>query len=465
MVKYDVIILGAGPAGLFSAHRLLGYGLSIAVIDRGKKVRERVCSEAKLGVCTNCKFCDLMYGVGGAGLFSDGKLNLNPRVGGHFIEFAGTEKNAWEKIEYIDKVFLDHGVPKEVEPDKSRETEALVKKCATHGIKFIPLKQRHIGSDRLPKIIESIFNYLQEKGVKFYLKTEVKAIDVKKTKPEFKGVFLQNGAKLNANYIVLAPGRSGSRWLAEESKRIGIKIKYNPIDIGVRVEVPAVVMKDITNINWDPKFHMRSKTYDDFLRTFCTCPQGFVVEERYEKFVCVNGHSMFDKKSENTNFAFLTKISLTEPVEDTLKYGSSIAKLATTIGGGRALLQRLADLRRGQRSTESRLARTYIKPTLKSVTPGDISMALPQRIVTNILEGLDLLDKVVPGVASDSTLLYAPEVKFHAMRVLTKSSLESSINKIFVAGDGAGVSRGIVGAAFTGVVAAESILKDCGFLT
>jgi hypothetical protein len=233
----------------------------------------------------------------------------------------------------------------------------------------------------------------------------------------------------------------------------------------VRVEVPAVVYEDLVEINWDPKFRMHTPSYDDMVRTFCTCPYGFVIKDTYSDVVGVNGHSMMEERSENTNFAFLVRINLTEPVENTTAYGLSIAHLANTIGGGKPLLQRLGDLRRGRRSTWSRINRSYVKPTLRDVTPGDISMALPHRIVTDILEGLEMLDRVVEGVASDSTLIYAPEIKFSAMRVKVGENFETDVKGLYTIGDGAGMSRSLVTAGCTGILAAEGIKKHLGLLS
>jgi uncharacterized FAD-dependent dehydrogenase len=239
----------------------------------------------------------------------------------------------------------------------------------------------------------------------------------------------------------------------------GIEARYGGIDIGVRVEVPAIVMEPVTRINRDPKFHIQSRRYDDFVRTFCTNRRGFVVKEEYEDFIATNGHSMTNVESENTNFAFLVHIELTEPIENTTKYARSIAKLATTIGGGKPVLQRMGDLRRGRRSTKERIAKYLVVNTLKDVTPGDISMALPHRIVMDIIEGLETLNEIIPGVTSDSTLLYAPEVKFYAMHLKVNRQMETSVKNLFAAGDGAGLSRDIVNAAATGIMAAKGIIK------
>jgi hypothetical protein len=272
-------------------------------------------------------------------------------------------------------------------------------------------------------------------------------------------ILLEGGDRIKCKYIIAAPGRSGADWLSKEARRLGIPTKYEPVDVGVRVEVPSVIMTPVVKVNRDPKFHIRTETYDDFVRTFCVNHEGFVVQEVYDDFIGVNGHSLTSIKSPNTNFALLVRVELTEPLEDTCLYGKTIAVQITTLGGGKPILQRLEDLMRGRRSTWSRIRRGNVQPTLQNVTPGDIAMAMPHRIVTDIVEGLEKLDKVIPGVASTSTLLYAPEIKFPANRIIVNRNLETPIENIFVAGDGAGLSRGIVIAAATGIIAARGILK------
>ena len=319
-----------------------------------------------------------------------------------------------------------------------------------------------MGSDRTPPIINSIKEELEDKGVLFMLETEVLDIIVD---DRVEGAKLKNKEGdfvVKCKYLIAAPGRIGAKWLSDQTEKLEIPVKHNPVDIGVRVELPQIVMDYVTNINWDPKFHIITKTYDDFVRTFCVCNRGFVVEEVYDEFMGVNGHSMRDKVSENTNFAFLVRVELTEPVENTSDYAFSIATIANTLGGGKPLLQRLGDLRKGRRSTWRRLERSNVVPTFTCVTPGDIAMALPHRVVVDIIEGLEALDKVMPGVASDSTLLYAPEIKLYAMRLEMDRNMKTRIDGLYAAGDGAGVSRGIVGAAATGIIAARDILDKNG---
>jgi len=459
-LDYDVIIIGAGPAGMFGAYELAYRGngkLSVLVIDQGHDVKNRKCPVQNYKTCTKCPVCSIMSGVGGAGTLSSGLLNLRPDIGGDLIEFTGDEKGAWDLVNYVDSIFLKYGAPKDVYRGDVDEAIELQRRSASCGIKFLPITQRHMGSDGAPKVIDNFKADLEKMGIKFMLDARVE--DVKAGK-----VILENGTTLNARYILLAPGRVGANWAAGVARRLSIPAKHEPIDIGVRVEVPAFVMAPIIAVNRDPKFHIYTDTYDDFVRTFCVNHQGFVVKEVYDKFVGVNGHSMTETTSDNSNFAFLVRVVLTEPVEDTTAYGRSVVQQATILGGGEPIIQRLGDLRMGRRSTWTRISHSQIKPTLRSATPGDIAMAMPHRIVADIIEGLEKLDEIIPGVASSSTLLYAPEIKFSANKFEVNNDLETPIENLFVAGDGVGLSRGIVGAAANGVIAGRGILKKAGLL-
>ncbi len=381
---------------------------------------------------------------------SSGILNLRYDIGGDLSELTKSVSKAEKLVKEVDDIFVEHGAPKEIHGEESEEVEALTRRAAAAGVRFIPILQRHIGSEYLPDIINSIRNKLEKQGVKFMLNSKVEQIG--------KGEVTVKGKRIHTKCILAATGRVGADWFAEQARNLGVNLTHGPIDVGVRVEVPAVVYEPVVKVNRDPKFHIRTKTFDDFVRTFCTNAMGWVMEERYDDHVGVNGQSLRAKKSQNTNFALLVHIGLTLPVTNTTAYGQSLAYLATTIGGGRPLLQRLGDLRGGRRSTWERVGRGHVKPTLRSVTPGDISMAMPGRIVTDIIEGLECLDKVSPGVAEDSTLLYAPEVKLYAMQIHVDENMETNVPNLFVAGDGAGLSRGIVAAAATGLLAARGII-------
>lgn len=444
---------------MFAADELAGR-IDTLIIDQGREIEKRECKMKRRGICTHCDPCDIMCGVGGAGTYSDGTLNLRPDVGGDLAEQTGDPEYAWELVDHVDKVFVRYGAPSHMYIPKGEEVELLKRRAAAVGARFIEITQRHMGSDNAPKVIGNFEKDLKDRGIEFLMNTKVEDLIIEDN--ACVGVVLKDGTNIRSRFTIIAPGRVGATWIDEVVRKHKIGAKYAPIDVGVRVEVPAIVMDPITKINRDPKFHIQTKTYDDFVRTFCTNEHGFVVKEEYDGFIATNGHSLSNLESENTNFAFLVRVELTEPIENTVRYGRSIAKLATTIGGGKPVLQRLGDLRRGRRSTEARLMKNTVVNTLKDVTPGDISMALPHRIVTDIREGLEVLNEIIPGVASDSTLLYAPEVKFYSMQVLVDKNMESSVKNLFAAGDGAGLSRDIVNAAATGVIAARGILKKAG---
>ncbi|MEA2075775.1 MAG: NAD(P)/FAD-dependent oxidoreductase [Euryarchaeota archaeon] len=466
---YDLIIVGAGPAGLFAAHELKSAGREgqkkrVLVIEKGKDVEERHCFIEEVGYCQHCKECNIMCGVGGAGTWSDGTLNLRPDIGGDLAEFCD-HATAWQLVEEVDRVFLKHGMPDELYNGTDEDIEKLKRRAASVGASFIEINQRHIGSDKTKAVIKAFKDDLVEHGIEFMLNTSVVDLlieDGEKGTKVCTGVITDTGDTIKGGCTLLAPGRIGATWVDEMIKKHEIDAEYEDIDVGVRVEVPAITMNPVTRINRDPKFHIRTKRYDDFTRTFCTNEHGFVVKEEYDDFIGVNGHSMKAKKSENTNFAFLVRVGLTKPVENTTRYGRSIAKLATTIGGGKPILQRMGDLRRGRRSSWGSIKRNLVRNTLTDVTPGDISMALPHRITMDIIEGLEKLNEIIPGVASDSTLLYAPEIKFYAMRTKVDRNMETTVKNLFAAGDGTGLSRDIVNAAATGILAARGMLKTCG---
>ncbi|MDM7913566.1 MAG: NAD(P)/FAD-dependent oxidoreductase [Methanotrichaceae archaeon] len=452
----DAIIIGAGPAGLFAALELSKLGSEVLVVDKGSDIPERICPMKKKDQCLHCVPCHIMCGVGGAGTYSDGLLNLHPAIGGDLEALAG--KEAWKLVEQVDSVFLKYGAPTKTQEPSQEDAEMLGHKAASAGARFIPIRQRHMGSDRTPQIIAAFKEDLVRKGVSFMLNSCV--VDLILEGSSCKGVRLADGTVLEAKKVLLALGRIGAPLIDRLVDRYGIKARYGPLDVGVRVEVPSIIMDPVTRINRDPKFYIITSRYDDFVRTFCTNPGGFVVKEEYPEFIATNGHSLLGEQSENTNFAFLVRLELTEPVENTTAYGMSIAKLVTTIGGKRPVIQRLGDLHRGRRSTEKRLDRNPVRNTLKDVTPGDISMALPHRIVMDIIEGLEILNEIIPGVNADSTLLYAPEIKFYAREIRVDDKMQTSISGLYAAGDGAGLSRGIVTAAATGILAGRGMARD-----
>ncbi len=455
--KYDAVIVGAGPAGMFAARELARNKLKTLIIDRGKDTNERRCEMEYAGVCHKCDPCNVLCGVGGAGTFSDGTLNLRPDVGGNLRDYTRDDDAAWALVDEVDKAFIHYGVRNELAGSSDADVQQLKMRAASVGVSFVDIRQRHIGSDFTQKVVSNFKQDLEKAGVEFLLEAKVRNIRLKDG--VCCGVLLENGRRVSADNVLLAPGRVGANWMNKLVDLNKIKARYAPIDVGVRIEVPSIVMEWVTRINRDPKFYIRTSRHDDSVRTFCANRHGFVVEERYDDIVGVNGHSFRDKDSPNTNFALLVTINLTEPLENTTIYGECIGRLAYTLGGGKPIVQRMGDLRRGQRSTAQRIARNSVHNTLRDVTPGDIGMALPQRIVADLLESLETLDRIIPGVASDSTLLYAPEIKFYSMKIQVSPRLETSIPHLFAAGDGTGLSRDIVNASATGILAGRGMLK------
>ncbi len=439
-MKYDVAVIGAGPAGLFAALEFADSDLSVVVLDKGLAPKERE---------------SITCGVGGAGTFSDGKLNLTTKIGGApaDIGFPTGELNAL--IAHVDEVFTRYGAPEQYSGEDAEALMGLKKAASEAGIEFIAGRQRHIGTGRIREVIDALYQDLRARGVVFMLDCPVQAI----TMNDHGFVVAHEKGQLEASRVVAAPGRVGAYWLREVSRSLGVGPDFGPLDVGVRVEFPAELYTHVERVMYDAKLRVRTRTYDDVVRTFCTNPRGFVVREDYDEFSLVNGHAENNHKTENTNFALLVHIELTDPVEDTTEYGRAIAKLATTIGGGKPILQRLKDLETGRRSTPERISRVPIHPTLAAHTPGDLSMALPHRVVVDVLEAIQRLDRIMPGLASDGTLVYAPEIKFYDTRYRLKRGMETEVPGFHVAGDASGHSRGIVFAAVTGVLAAREILR------
>ena len=452
---FDVIIVGGGPAGLFAAHWLSEHSsLRVLLIDKGKPPLKRHCPIGDRG-CVHCRPCNILCGVGGAGLFSDGKLNFIHKLGKtDLTQFLGLAE-ACQLIDETEAIFNRYGMDGQVFPTDMDAARTIRKEARKHGIDLLLIRQKHLGSANLPRHIEAMARDLEARGVLFPQSENVR--DLLVDHGRVTGVVTDRDTYA-AESVILAPGRVGAEWMGAIAGRNGIGLSQRGIEVGVRVEVHNEIMQDLCQIIYDPTFFIRTARYDDQTRTFCTNFGGFVALENYQDFVCVNGHALMDRKSANTNFAFLSKVILTDPVEDNQAYGESIGKLATLIGGGRPILQRYGDLRRGRRSTWNRIRNSYIEPTLTNVVCGDIAMALPERILTNLVDGLERLNLVLPGVANDETLLYAPEIKFFATQVETDNHLETAVRGLFVAGDGPGVAGNIVSAAATGLIAARAIV-------
>lgn len=455
--EYDVIIVGAGPAGLFAAWYFCEHSdLRVLVIEKGKAPERRKCPLNEKHQCQRCKPCHILCGVGGAGLFSDGKLNYIHKLGKTDLTQFMDEAAAVKLIEETELIFNGFGMDGPVYPTDMEAALNIRKTAKRHGIDLLIIRQKHLGSDRLPGHISRMAEAIRSRGGVIHTSEEVREINV--AQGRVTGV-TSNRRSYRTSNVILAPGRAGADWMGRLAANFNLNVRQRGIEVGVRVEVHNDIMQDLCAIIYDPTFFIQTTKYDDQTRTFCTNQGGYVALENYSRFVCVNGHAFQDKKSQNTNFAFLSKVVLTEPVTDNQAYGESIGQLATLIGGGKPILQRFGDLKRGRRSTWHRINKGYIRPTLTNVVCGDIAMALPERILTNLMEGLEKLNRVVPGVSNDETLLYAPEIKFFATQVDTDSHLETAVRGMFVAGDGPGVAGNIVSASATGLIPAKAILS------
>ena len=462
-MKYDVVIVGAGPAGLFSAYELITKNkkLKIALLDKGSCVKNRVCPMNKLGVpCKNCNPCAILAGYGGAGTFSDGKLNFIPRLGKSDLTKYMSESDAYKLIDETEEIFNKFHMDAEVYPSNLDEANEIKKKVAIAGAKLLLIKQKHLGSDHLPEYIDGICDYLIENGVELIDRADV--TDIKTEKEDKHFVTYVTGKKsttLETKNVIVAPGRTGAKWVQELADKYNIPYLSQSIEIGVRVEVRKEILESITNVIYDPTIFIKTETYGDEIRTFCTNPGGFVAKENYYGYICVNGHALKDIKSNNSNFAFISKVNLTEPVTNTRLYGESIAKIANVLGDGKPIVQSLKDLKSGRRSEWHRINKGFIEPTLKDCVAGDLALVMPHRIITNILEGLETLDKIIPGVNNDDTLLYGPEIKFFSNEIETNNKFKLEKANVYFIGDGAGKAGNIVTAAATGLVAARDILE------
>jgi uncharacterized protein len=442
--SYSVIVIGAGPAGLFASLELATAGIKdVLVIDKGPSLDDRTPK-------------DTMCGVGGSGTYSDGKLHFSLALSQEKLLDFLSPPDTISLLNRVESDFLSLGVTAPATPTNQDEVRELIKECQRYNVKLYNRRCRHVGSDALPQVIKQMVNKITSFGVKFKTQTNVKKIT------QTKGYFIidTDNGQYKSTKLLIAPGRVGTKWLQDRAREIGITYEYQKVEVGVRFEFPATVMEDHSRIMYENIYSLQTPTFDDTMRTLCPCPNGYVAVENYGDYVCVNGHSNSGNESPNSNFALVQEIRLTEPVENTTDYAISIAKLATTIGGGKPIIQRLSDLQRHRRSNSSRITKSALIPTLSNCTPGDISMVLPYRLVTNIFESLIILDQILPGINAGSNFLYAPEIKLRGSRIRTNKQLETEIPGLFVAGDGAGVSGNIVGAAATGIIAAQGILNS-----
>lgn len=453
---YDVIIIGAGPGGIFSAYELLQKksDLKIAVFDAGHSLEQRHCpiDGDKVKSCIKCKTCAIMNGFGGAGAFSDGKYNITNDFGGTLYEYIG-RKQAFDLMEYVDHINMTHGG----EGTKMYSTAGtnLKKICLQNKLKLLDASVRHLGTDINYVVLENLYNEMKD-HMDFFFDTPIEKIEI-----------LEDGYRVYAKdesydckKCVISVGRSGSKWMETVCDDLDIPTKSNRVDIGVRVELPAVIFSHLTDELYESKIVYRTEKFEDNVRTFCMNPYGIVVNENTNGIVTVNGHSYesADLRTENTNFALLVAKHFSEPFKDSNGYGESIARLSNMLGGG-VIVQRFGDLVRGRRSNTKRIEEGLVTPTL-AATPGDLSLVLPKRILDGIIEMIYALDKIAPGTANDDTLLYGVEVKFYNMEVEIDEHLQSKYDGLYIIGDGSGVTHSLSHASASGVYVARHIVEN-----
>lgn len=464
---YDVLVVGAGPAGIFTALELdrLAPEMRVLVVDSGSAIADRRCPARTGNGCVHCKTCSIMNGWAGAGAFSDGKLSLCTDVGGNLVSYMAPEK-AQELIRYCDEIYLKFGAPDKVFGQNTRAADQIAYEARRNNIQLIRCPVRHMGTEYSYQVLKAMYDYLAGRPqFAFWPHTTAEHILVEDGRAAGVQLRLADGTEqhVQAGRIVVAPGRGGAAWLSRIAKEIGLACANNEVDIGVRVEVPNSVMDHLTKNLYEAKLVYYSDTFENKVRTFCMNPGGIVSEEHYDGpdggLAVVNGHSYAedDRHSENTNFAMLVSTRFTEPFRQPIEYGRSIAKLGNMLTGGGIMVQRLGDLLLGRRSDESRMLRSTTVPTLSTAVPGDLSFVLPHRHLTSIVEALQAFDKIAPGLYSKNTLLYGVEVKFYSSKMDVQPDFATAIPGLYAIGDGAGITRGLMQASATGVVVARSI--------
>lgn len=459
--QFDVIIIGAGPSGIFCAYELIRQKphMKILMVEKGRPIEKRTCPKRTTKICVGCKPCSITTGFAGAGAFSDGKLSLSPDVGGHLPDILGYDKAA-ELIKESDDIYLKFGADTNVYGiDRQKEIQEIRRKAINANLKLIECPIRHLGTEEGYKIYTRLQDHLLTQGVRMEFNTMVKDIII--DRGQAKAVVTDQGDTYYAPEIVAAIGREGSDWFSHICKNHGIETEVGTVDIGVRVEVRDEVMEFLNKNLYEAKLVYYTPTFDDKVRTFCTNPSGEVATEYYENgLAVVNGHAYKSKeyKTNNTNFALLVSKNFTKPFKTPIEYGKYIARLSNMLCDGKIMVQTFGDFQRGRRTTEERLCRNNLIPTLKDAVPGDLSLVIPHRIMVDIKEMLLALDKVTPGIASDETLLYGVEVKFYSNKVVVNTDFETSVQGLRAIGDGASVTRGLQQASANGISVARSIL-------
>lgn len=447
-MDYEVIIVGAGPAGIFAALTLADLGVGpVLLLERGRDLGQRERFNAE----------DRLCGWGGAGAYSDGKLTLSTEVGGVLSEYLDQE-SLLRLLVAADETYVAHGAPDRLFGRLSPELEELSDRARLADLEFVPTQIRHIGTENCQEVLGSFRKALEGR---IETRNLCRVEHLLAEDGRIRGVQLPDGRLLTAGFVIAAPGRSGASWMKREADRLGLQTRATSVDIGVRVELPAPVLKKVTDAAYESKLIHYSKTFDEKVRTFCMNPFGEVVTEENDGVLTVNGHSYANKRSRNTNFAVLVSSCFTEPFDDPIAYGLYIARLANLLGGG-VMIQRLGDLMAGRRSTRARLDRCLTRPTLANATPGDLSFVFPYRHLLSIIEMLQALDRIAPGVCSRHTLLYGVEVKLYSNRIKVSQELETKVKNLFAVGDGAGITRGLLQASASGIIAARAVAGRLG---
>ncbi len=460
MKKYDVLIIGAGPAGIFTALEMLKKGSTkkIAIVEKGRAIENRSCPKAKTKKCLNCKpYCHITTGFSGAGAFSDGKLSLSYEVGGDLPQLIG-EELVQETIQYTDKIYLEFGADEKVEGmDKVEETKDIRRRAIQANLKLVDCPIRHLGTEKAQQIYQSIEKYLLEHGVEIYFDTACRELIMEQTICRGAVITDSMGKKdeelLYAEHVVVAAGRKGADWLERLCEQYGILHVPGTVDIGVRVEVRNEIMEFVNNVLYESKLIGYPLPFRDKVRTFCQNPGGFVSQENYDNnLAVVNGHSYKELKSENTNLAILCSHNFTEPFNQPIAYAQKIGELTNMLGSGHILVQRYGDILGGKRTWQKELSRSNVKPTLPDAVAGDITAAIPYRAMTNIINFIQAVDHVVPGFAGNETLLYSPELKFYSNRVKMTPEFDTNIKGLHCLGDSSGWTRGLMMASAMGVL-------------
>lgn len=457
MNRYDVVIIGGGLAGIFAAYELATRSpeTSVLLVEQGAPIEKRACPivDGKVPRCINCPTCDIMRGFGGAGAFSDGKFNFTTQFGGWLTDYL-SDDTVMDLIDYVDQVNQSFGATTHTFSTSTPEADRIRLKAIGQDIHLLDARCKHLGTDKNRELLQKISDWIGQR-VEMWTNTRVDRIV-----PKTDGYILETTkGDVEAPYVIAAPGRSGAEWFAEQCGDLGLALINNQVDLGVRVELPALVFKEITDAMYEAKLTYRTKLYGDHVRTFCMNPYGHVVSENTDGIITVNGHSYDaeELRSENTNFALLVSNRFTKPFDEPYRYGKHIASLSNMLGGG-VMVQRLGDIIDGRRTTEHRLSQSFVRPTLNA-TAGDLSLVLPKRHLDNIVEMIYALDKVAPGTANRDTLLYGVEVKFYSARLELSDHFETKLRNFFAIGDGAGITRGLSQAGASGVRTAREVAR------